>query len=302
MVSRPETDSYRLLDTIRNYYNPLLPLCVEVLSDFDFLLRYPSKAEFLSELKVVCLENNILDELCSNTKPDKGQLAAWADILTYSKPTSAQLMDFKTAYLDWVVNTAVYSFQKRVDGRYTQHECEFFNHLCCLLPCDVLTLNSFQQLWKQKISIYYGWRLEEWQGENGWFQHIGLVLWGLSIRRYTEYQDVSFLISVIDQLNNFIPMALSNGEYDLLLFEIFDSPSKNIEETEEPLIHLARKILDLPMLYNIILWNTENLTYFPQLLVALTKQLKLLFELPIPQGQKVQDIATLISTLEMKIN
>ena len=91
-------------------------------------------------------------------------------------------------------------------------------------------------------------------------------------------------------------------EIEILLFEIFDLPSKNIEETEEPLIHLARKILDLPMLYNIILWNTENLTYFPQLLVALTKQLKLLFELPIPQGQKVQDIATLISTLEMKIN
>lgn len=274
-----EADLSFFSEVVRKNSVCLRALCLEVLCDFTYLVRYPRNAEVYDSIAAICTGGEAVEYLSASAEVTIGTLAAWAKLLSRMDPSQEQLTQFKGAYLSWVSHTTDYMFLSGSEGQYLKHEGDFLNALIEIFALDDSSEEKLKVLWEKKTCVYYGWNRKLYHRQQ-WFQHIGLLLWYLGVVKYERCQDSGLMIHVLERMNLVIPMALSDSDYTLLLGNVFCVSVQMAPEINTLLINLIHKVHEISLLCDITRCYLDNPFSDSDVLCALQARLQLFSKLP----------------------
>lgn len=274
-----EADLTSFSEVVRKNSVCLRALCLEVLCDFTYLVRYPRNAEVYDSIAAIWTGGEALEYLSASAEVTIGTLAAWAKLLSGREPSQEQLKRFKTAYLSWVSSTCDYVFLKDIKGKYLKHEGDFLNTLIKVFALDDSSEEELKALWEKKTYVYYSWNRQTYRTRQ-WFQHIGLLLWYMGVVKYERCQDTGLMIYVLERMNLVIPMTLSESDYTLLLGNVFCASVQMVPEINALLINLIHKVHEISLICDITRCYLDNPFSDPDVLCALQARLRLFSKLP----------------------
>lgn len=294
LAANPETEDARLAQIIRQNPESLMAPCAEILADFNFLLRHGDREQTLAAMEDVCANERAIALLMSREEKDKGEFAALAALLCRTDAPEDWGRRFAEDYFRWVRRTERYYFQTDVQGRHTVRELAFLSDTAAILSQIPGAPEELEKLWAAKTAVYYGWESDTGHQGNGWFQHFGLLLWGSGQNCFAESGDDRLIVSVLRKTNQFLPSALSEAEYGLLLYNILADVHANTGEINELRVKLIRKVISLPDLLGILSRQMEAEQGDEGLLPALRERVLVLLALP----QNKKEAASLRETAE----
>lgn len=281
LVSKERTPSEHsaFLNVIQSNPSVFFDLCLEVLSDFLFLLAYPGNADLCQSLAAICAGEDALSRLSAASPMTIGPLCVWAELLSQAEPSEEQLSAFKAAYLGWISSTDDYMLTTTIQGRYYKRELGFLEFVAGTYTFDESFEAEMKTLLEKKTYVYHGWSPEE-KPRQQWFLHIGLLLWLIGTNRYCLGRGENLMLYVLEKLNLVIPMVLIDSDYSLLLSNVFCFPRQASPEIDAQLVRLIWKIYEPPVLRVVAENYLAHACHSSRVLRTLEKRLRILLELP----------------------
>ena len=281
LVSKERTPSEHstFLNVIQSNPSVFFDLCLEVLSDFLFLLAYPENTDLCQSLAAICAGEDALSRLSAVSPMTIGPLCVWAEILSQTEPTEEQLSAFKSSYLGWISSTGDYMLTTTMQGRYYKRELRLLEFAAETYAFDESFETEMKALLEKKAYVYHGWPPEE-NPRQQWFLHIGLLLWLVGLNRDRLGRGENLMLYVLEKLNLIIPMVLIDSDYSLLLGNVFCLPCQASPEIDTQLVRLIWKIYELPVLCAVAKNYLSHTRHSVRVLRAIEKRLRILLELP----------------------
>ncbi len=280
LVTDMETDDDELAQIVYQYPKELLRPCVTILTDYAFTLKQTKRDAMLEAVEHICSDETTYSLLTAIEESDKGVLAALAGFLCRTSASRQRKERFADEYYRWILRTEDNHPLKDTYELVTVREIQFLNDTAAILSgldgADIKLL----KLWREKTMVYYGWESDTMTIGNGWFQSIGLVLYGIGLRRYQESNDASLLIRVFETTNQFLPAALHDREYDVLLPNLLMNVYEDVPKINELQIKLIQKTINLPLLKDTLEKQKEAVQTDQRVLDAFTARITLLSMLP----------------------
>ncbi|WP_204792004.1 hypothetical protein [Oscillibacter sp. CU971] len=280
LVSKERTPSEHstFLNVIQSNPSVFFDLCLEVLSDFLFLLAYPENTDLCQSLAAICAGEDALSRLSAASPMTIGPLCVWAELLSQTEPTEEQLSAFKFSYLGWISSTGDYMFTT-MQGRYYKRELRLLEFAAETYAFDESFETEMKALLEKKAYVYHGWPPEETPRQQ-WFLHIGLLLWLVGLNRDRLGRGENLMLYVLEKLNLIIPMVLIDNDYSLLLSNVFCLPRQASPEIDTQLVRLIRKIFE-PLVLRVVAESyLAHACHSARVLRAMEKRLRILLELP----------------------
>ena len=280
LVADPLTDDAVIAGCIRENGHALVEQCAEILADYTFLLRNPKRVETRKAAAEVCAGENGVIFLLDGADKSQGKLAALAELLCGPDAPAEQLRQYMDAYFSWVRETELRSLQHDFKGCCTEQELAFLTNTADILYGSEDAVRKLEQLWPRKTAWFYGWRGNKAYAGNAWFQHIGLLLWRIGHHEYADTGKDDLLFRVLDTMNRYLPDALNETAYDLLLLNLLCDTDVNTPRLKQQQIYLIHKAFSLPIILGAVPHQAEAEHPDPEVLAALRDRLLLLRQLP----------------------
>ncbi len=280
LVTDPDMDDSELAQIVYNYPEELFRPCVSILTDFSFALKQPRRASTMEAAENICSIDAVYALLTADGEPDKGCLAAQASFLCRTSASEQRRQRFAEELYRWIIKTEKNHLLEDSHGIVFAREIQFLNDTAEILRLLDGTEIKLVDLWRKKTGMYYGWASDTMSVGNGWFQFIGLLLYGIGQYRYSETNDPSLLIKVCDTTNRFIPEALHDREYAVLLSYLLAKNYKNAHELSDLQIKLIQKTISISMLEGLVKQHEEIGQTDQRVLEALKTRIALLSVLP----------------------
>ena len=280
LVTDPDVDDSELAQIVYNYPEELFQPCVSILTDFSFTLKQPRRASTMEAVEYICSNDAVYALLTGDGESDKGCLAAQASFLCRTSASKQRKQRFAEELYRWIKKTEKNHLLEDSHGIVFTRETQFLNDTVEILRLLDDAEMRLIDLWRKKTVLYYGWASDTMTVGNGWFQFIGLLLYGIGQCRYSETGDPSLLIRVFDTTNRFIPEALHDREYAVLLSNLLAKNYKNAHELNDLQIKLIQKTINKPLLEGLVKKHEEVGQTDQRVLESFKTRISLLSVLP----------------------
>ena len=280
LVTDLDTDDSELAKIVYNYPEELLRPCVSILEDFAFALNHPHRTATMEAAEYICSNDAAYALLTADEEPDKGCLAAQARFLCRTSASKQRKRQFADKYSRWILRTEKDHPLEDSHGIIAEREVQFLDDTAEILSAlDSVELELIN-LWRKKTVLYYGWESDTETFGNGWFQSIGLILYGIGQHRYMESKDALLLIRVFNAANQFIPEALHDREYAVLLTNLLANVYADVPELNDLQMKLIQKTISLPLQEKLLSQHKESGQTDQRVLEAFEARIALLSKLP----------------------
>lgn len=282
-----------LYEIISIHKDALRKPILDMLCDFNLIQNHRQLSPLYTKLFEVYADNKALNYVSQKTQ-NKGTLFAWSRILCdFSEKDIKQLNIFQMTYLEWIASEQRYSFSQQSGSEMIKKEFSFINQLSAILESDDACCKHLQVLWIKKAEYYYGWSSQTTTEYSHWFLHIGLLLWGIGLKRYEDSGDHALLLAVARNLNEYILSALSSSSYRLLVLQIFQYDYDPTQDLEDCMCDLISKTYDITDLLSIKEQYSKTKFKRFSVLTTLRNKIKTVYEFlkPLSISQREIDLA-----------
>ncbi len=235
-----------LAETLSSHFHEMLSICLEILADDTWLMRFPGGAAAREVLAGVCARPEGVAGFAQVSRKSQGVFQAWAELLMKLDESQIERDVFQEHFWKWVETTDNYHFHIHTDQTYDSSDLSFLGNLAGLYRDDPKFARRLLHIWEKKTIPYYGWKSQR-QGFQYWFQFLGLLLWRIGEGVYQDKKDDSLLLQTLEWINDGVPSMLCGNEYNLLVCNIFCPMVSLPPEANELLKKIVQK-LDQPLL------------------------------------------------------